>query len=268
MLVVAGTSVFFVVQREELKDGREAAARHEEEDAHGSVRGWGGNKIRQTSHERPRVATREREDDDLSNVRQRLVKPSVHAGLAVEVPANHPRRAELLQQADAVETDAKRRLGLMTDQLDLTDAQQEKIFPLLVRSSQSYDPGMRIVLGSHASALPSSDSTPLDRSSERDLVQQELSGAQEDALIERRIGEQLIWEEIIGDLTRELDRATPGEIADASPEPEPERATTGGGMDSDPAAGTPPASDGGETETETPDSRGGRNLFDEIDPGN
>lgn len=274
MLVVAGTSVFFVVQRDRPPGGLDSPARHDE--TRDAPHGRGGGKIRPASYERPRAAYRGTPAADASaasrsNPRRgpaRETKSGLREGLKVEAPANHPRREELRRHARAVEAYAKRRLAVMTEQLDLTGEQQEKIFPLLVRASRSYDPGMRVVSGSHASPLPVAEvpaTTPLDRSSEQELVQKELDAWQEDELIERRIGDLLIWEEIIGDLARQLDTATPGEIVEAAPEPEPERATTGGGMSPDPAV-TPPAS-GGET-TDPPDSRGGRNLFDEVEPGN
>lgn len=267
MLVVAGTSVFFVVQRDQPSDNRDPLARHSED----------GQKVpsgkRPAFYEHPRTTIRSIDAvDRLSETRPRSMretKQNPREDLRVEVAANHPRRGELQQQARAVESYARRRLAVMTEELELTDEQQAKIFPLLVRSAQSYDPGMRVIQGSHASPLPTTEAPattePLDRSQEQELVQKELDGDQEDELIERKIGDLLIWEEIIGDLTRQLDSAIPGQIVEVEPEPEPERATTGGGMPSDPAV-TPPAS-GSET-TDPPDSRGGRNLFDEVDPGN
>lgn len=275
MLVVAGTSVFFMLER----DGsfREpATGRLSDEERIAPMRKKGEN-IRSVSFERSRKVFHAAGDPETGDghpephsrvLRER--KPSLRQDLKVEVTSGHPRRQELEQRARAVESFALRRLAVMTDQLDLTDEQQAKLFPVLVRGSQSYDPGMRIIQGSHASPLPSasedtSTTAPLDKSQEQELVKEALDPAQEDELIERSIGDLLIWEEIIGDLTRQLDLATPGQIADVEPEPEPERATTGGGTPSDSTI-TPPAT--GSDSTAPPDSRGGRNLFDEVTPGN
>ena len=182
--------------------------------------------------------------------------------LKVEVNAANPRREELEERAKLVESFALRRLGVLTEQLELTDEQQARIFPILVRGSQSYDPGMRIVSGSHARPAPRegevASSEPLEKPQENDLVQKELNPAQSDELIERSIGDLLIWEEIIGGLTRQLDQAVPGEIGDIPPE----RGMTAvpgleGPVEEVPAVESDPAT--------PPESHGGRNLFEPLE---
>jgi hypothetical protein len=182
--------------------------------------------------------------------------------LKVEVNAADPRRDELEQRAKLVESFALRRLGILTEELELTDEQQARIFPIFVRGSQSYDPGMRIVSGSQARPAPQegdvASSAPLEKLQEHNLVQKELNPAQSDELIDRSIGDLLIWEEIIGGLTRKLDEAVPGEVGDLPPE----RGMTAvqgldGPVEEVPATGGDPAA--------PPESHGGRNLFEQLE---
>ena len=268
MLVVAGTLVFVVTQREEPAGetagapapygpaSRKGSGRSFDRTpavAGGGTRDRGTASGRGTAEERPSAAVR----------RPSQAPGSLRKDLRVEVDAANPRRHELEQRAKLVESHALRRLGVLTEQLDLTASQQARIFPVLVRGSQSYDPTMRILSGSHARSLPSEEGVPgnppLDKPQEQALVQKELDPVQSDELIERSISDLLIWEEIIGGLAHQLDQAVPGEVAEEAPE----RGMTGLPGKEPPVEEVPAA----ENPAPTPESRGGRNLFDQLDSG-
>lgn len=259
MLVVAGTLVFVVTQSDEL--ATEAAGTPLSQKA--GFRKGGERTSNRTSpltdadtgdgHPGP--------DGDAGEIgaRRSSTAAALRKNFRVEVDAANPRRHEIEQRAILVENDSLRRLGILTEQLDLTAGQQARIFPVLVRGSQSYDPTMRIVSGSHARPTPAGEEAPvtppLDKSQEKELVQKELDPEQSDELIERSIGDLLIWEEIIGGLTRQLDQAVPGEVV----EPAPERGMTGLPGQQQPVEEAPAGSQDPAT---PPESLGGRNIFD------
>ncbi len=260
MLVVAGTLVFVVTHDDEsateaagVRSSRKPVIRTTSTRDLQSPSPFAGGAIRSVTDGREGTSTL-----------QSSTTAALRKDLKVEVDTAHPQRRELEQRARLVESFALRRLGVLTEQLDLTAEQQARIFPILVRGSQSYDPGMRIVSGSHARSAPAegeaASEAPLDKPQEQELVQKELDTEQSDELIERTIGDLLIWEEIIGGLTRQLDEAIPGEIVEVVPE----RGMTAlpGQEPQQPVEEVPVE----ETDSTTPpDSHGGRNLF-EPDP--
>jgi hypothetical protein len=261
MLVVAGTLVFVVTQGDE--PARESAGARSSSKA--AARKAGTRDSQRLSpiagegmHPTPAGGRS-------TSALQSSTTSALRKDLKVEVDAAHPRRQELEQRAQLVESFALRRLGVLTEQLDLTAEQQARIFPVLVRGSQSYDPVMRIVSGSQARSAPTggeiASEAPLDKPQEQELVQKELDTEQSDELIERTIGDLLIWEEIIGGLTRQLDQAVPGEIAEVVPE---RGMTALPGQEPQQPVEEVPAE---ETDSTTPpDSHGGRNLFEQLAP--
>ncbi len=152
----------------------------------------------------------------------------------IEIDPSHPEPAELAAQARQVKRYADGRLANLTSKLGLDPAQEQRILPLLARSSQSYDPAMRIV-ASGSAAEPAAGDSPLDGGEAARLIGEELQPEQRSAWIEDSLDDMLLWQEIIDNLTRRLDQLPPEGESPTVPE------------NSDP----PPA----------PSSGGGRNLF-------
>lgn len=199
--------------------------------------------------------------------------------LKVQVNPSHLRHKQLEANVGRVESFALRQLAQLTNDLELTPEQQGRIFPILVRGARSYEPGMQVVdnRSSNGSSNPVSESTadvkPLDPQEQQELLQQELDMPQAEALVKLSERDLMIWEELINDLTKQLDQATPGQVAEVTPtpsstptpppastpavEPEPEREVTGGSSPTTPATETPAT---------PPESHGGRNIFDLL-PG-
>lgn len=250
MLVVAGTLVFVVTRTEEAPAaGEEAHAPAPEKSPRDSGRLHVENR-----RPRPDSAFDRRDAFRGTAIAEvPMLRPGeLRSDLRVQVSVEHG--GDLEERAQRVEAFAMRRLGMLTEQLDLTAEQQARIFPIFVRGSQSYDPRMRIVAGSQARPLTSvedpSAATPVEKSQEQALVQKELSSAQSDELVNESIHDLLIWEEIIDGLAADLDRATPGQVDEA-----PQNGTTGTPATEAPAEPAVPL-----------ESHGGRNLFDS--PGN
>lgn len=159
--------------------------------------------------------------------------------MAVRIDPARSGDPDLAEKAARVEAYAKERLAALDGELRLTESQKRRIFPLLVRNSESYDPAMAAVsAGGGALAGGRPGGGRLSDQGVRAGIQDALDPAQRGDLIERDLSEMMLWEEIIENLVRRLDEAGPGQSATA------------------PAA---PAS--GDSES-LPSSRGGRNLYD------
>ena len=287
MLMLAGTLAFVVTNHDE--DGRvetpgadRAKWANEETREAGASSAWQGEHPSggplHEAPDKPGRPSRVRVGSDrpLSGGQAKL-----RTDLKVQVKPGHPRHEELAASASRVESSALRHLEQLTTNLDLTAEQQTRIFPILVRGAQSYDPGMQIVDGrrSNGTSTPVGEDTaaaePLAPERQQELIQEELDPQQADALVNLSIRDLMIWEELIGDLTRQLDQATPGQVAEVTPapppaqtptppvEPVPQPGATGGTGPSTPTTESPAT--GSENPT-PPASHGGRNLFDLV-PG-
>ena len=276
MLVLAGTLAFVVTHRDvdghaarPGKDrGRPSKEGFREEGRSGPwLQDSQAGALRPTSPGKP-GGSRSNSDRHLAGT-----QPKLRSDLKVQVKPGHPRQQELEASAGRVEAYALRHLDQLTHDLDLTAEQQTRIFPILVRGAQSYDPGMQIVdgRGSNGTSTPLSDDTaaaePLEPERQQELIQEELDPGQADALVNLSIRDLMIWEELIDDLTRQLDQATPGQVAEVTPatltpppavDPAPTSGSTGEIAPTTPAAETPAA------DSAPPQSSGGRNLFDLI----
>ncbi len=139
---------------------------------------------------------------------------------SVRVPGNHPRRTHLAQRAQEVENEANSQLEKLTERLELTGEQQRRLFPILARSSEKYDPVMTIS-GRSAGAPPL-----LGTAGNREL-NNVLDQPQRDQLVEDAITDQILWQEIIDKLRRRLDAQTPrvpeAESEDPPPAPQAPR---------------------------------------------
>jgi hypothetical protein len=271
MLVLAGTLAFVVTNRDE--DGQAATP--------GTGDGWRSNDGTREAGNSVAWSQKSQAGDFRSSPSGKPDRPGritvgpdhhpaggqarLRTDLKVQVEPGHPRHEELLANASRVETSALRHLEQLTNDLDLTTEQQSRIFPILVRGSQSYEPGMQIVdgRGSNGTATPVSEDVaaaePLAPERQQELIEEELDPRQADALVNLSIRDLMIWEELIGDLTKQLDQATPGQVAEVTPVPAPQPGSTGGTPPGTPAAEAPAA--GNEAPT-LPESNGGENIFD------
>jgi hypothetical protein len=159
--------------------------------------------------------------------------PASPESFSVSAPPNHPHHALLAEQARKVEAEAKIHLERLTKRLELTGEQRRKLFPILARTSEGYDPALVI------SGLPAGAPPLLGSAGDREL-NLVLEPGQQGQLIEDSLSDQALWEEIIGKLRRRLDEETP----------------------------QVPAGDAESLETPAPTAgpRGRGNLFDTIDP--
>lgn len=110
---------------------------------------------------------------------------------------------ELIAQAKQVEKAARERLREMTGNLSLTPTQQAEIFPLLARSSSSFDESLEIVDGTGRRT-----GGRLSRDAAEEGIHELLDAGQQEALIETIAEKDLWWSEVIVRLERDLARST------------------------------------------------------------
>ncbi|WP_035611367.1 hypothetical protein [Haloferula sp. BvORR071] len=265
MLIVAGTLVFVVTKGD---DASPAATTDSRDPEMATLDPGARYKVSRAEPRtpQPKAASGRREAfRAATKADPRMPKPGqLRSDLRIQIDPPNSQHEDLEQRAQRVEAFALRRLGALTAQLDLTAEQQARIFPILARGSQSYDPRMQIVTGSQARPITTGEdavaSVPIDKSQEQALVDKELNSTQSAELVNQSIQDLLVWEEIIDGLSNQLDQATPGQVDEAS-----------GGTSTEvpaveaPAAATPvPAAD----PVAAPESHGGRNLFDQSTPAN
>jgi hypothetical protein len=246
MLVLAATLAFMVSRRpapqESASSGKSATAPHRAAPRAPKPAAFPAA---------PAVAGRSPTRDEAARPRAAAATPLLSGDLQVTVDPAHPRHAELAEQAGQVERHARERIATLTRALDLTPAQQRRIFPLLVRASDSYDPAMLTAPGSHAAATVTTGAAPpLDDGESGALIEGELDPAQQDQLVEHSLTDLMLWEEIIGNLVEQLEQVPA--------EPAPPNAVRETSTDSPPG---PP-----EVPAPQPSSRGGRNLFESVLP--
>jgi hypothetical protein len=124
---------------------------------------------------------------------------------------------QLIAQAKQVEKAARQRLREMTEDLSLTPSQQAEIFPLLARSSSSFDESLEIVDGTGRRT-----GGRLSRDAAEEGIHELLDAGQQEALIETIAEKDLWWSEVIVRLERDLERSTePGEEPIPADEPGP-----------------------------------------------
>ncbi|MCX6879147.1 MAG: hypothetical protein NTW21_35875, partial [Verrucomicrobia bacterium] len=99
----------------------------------------------------------------------------------------------------AVESDARVRLARLTAELDLTVAQREKMFPVLVRLAPGYDPAM--LVGGTRPATPSALAAP-------EAMHQVLDPQQQALLEDQEVNRQLWWQDTLSRLEADLIETT------------------------------------------------------------
>lgn len=169
-------------------------------------------------------------------------------------------QAQWRTRTAAVERAARKKLERLTTELDLTAAQGDKMFPLIVQSTPGYDPVM-LTGGIHTAKTPlAADEgkltakTPLAAAEE---IHQVLDPQQQALVEDQEVNRQLWWQDTLARLEADLIASTGGvaatitaTAAETSPEP--------------PAAPveTTPAT---EEERVAPEARESGNLFDLLD---
>jgi hypothetical protein len=146
-----------------------------------------------------------------------------------------------------VERAARKKLDRLTTDLDLTPAQCDKMFPLIVRSTPGYDPVM--LTGGNLAAK-----TPLAADEE---IHQVLDPQQQALVEDQEVNRLLWWQDTLARLEADLIDSTGGVTATiaASPTENPTETPT------TPAATTPATE-----ERVAPAARENGNLFDLLDP--
>lgn len=124
------------------------------------------------------------------------------AVFTVSVPADHPRRDELIIAAREVEEEANDNLAQLSRQLDLSAVQRERLFPILARSSDSYDPSFIV-----AGTVPGTSA--LVGEAGKEAVHKVLDPEQQDQLMEEEMNNIILWQEIIDTLEKRLEEEAP-----------------------------------------------------------
>ncbi len=163
------------------------------------------------------------------------LRVSLHEARMAELPAGQ--QAAWLARAAAVEADARARLDVLTDELELTASQRERMFPMLVRSAPGYDPIM-FAGGTRVATGPSPGTS--------DETRQALESREQAQIDDQEVDRQLWWHDILSRLETDLIDSTGGARA---------RPAT-------PAVPVTPAAD----ERVAPPARETGNLFDLIPP--
>ena len=143
-----------------------------------------------------------------------------------------PTDEQLAINADAVAYRANRELDRLTRLLDLSEEQQDRIFPILARSSTSFHPALSIQVGNaetrNATDLPAAASgndpevaaadgnQPLQAKEAAEELHEVLTEDQQRSLEDALIEEDLWWTEIVNTLEEQLDDST--QITASEPE--------------------------------------------------
>jgi len=117
---------------------------------------------------------------------------------------------ELRSRVGLVESKARKQLERMTQELELTTAQRNKMFPLLVRSANGYDPAMQVVGAGAPDLADSSTSTD-------DEIHALLDPEQQAQLEDEEVNRRLWWQDLIGRLEKDLDESTGGSVTPTPP---------------------------------------------------
>lgn len=156
-----------------------------------------------------------------------------------------PTQQELAIAADRINRQASQKLDRLAHILDLSEEQQDQIFPLLARSSQAYHPSLAIEVTASTSGSakdrrnseqevkggdgefsnnPGSNE-PLPSNEADEQIHDVLTAEQQERLEDEIVEADLWWTEIIADLEDELDEST---RVTAQPEAEEPDSSYGG----------------------------------------
>jgi hypothetical protein len=150
----------------------------------------------------------------------------------------------------AVEHAARKKLERLADELALTPAQCDRIFPLIVRSTPGYDPVM--LTGGN---LTDGNLTAKTTAAAKEEIHQVLDPQQQALVENQEVNRQLWWQDTLARLEADLIESTGGVAATPAAAP----AATSAAAPAD----SPPATTG---ERVAPEARENGNLFDILDP--
>jgi hypothetical protein len=179
-------------------------------------------------------------------------------------------QAEWRTRTAAVERAARKKLDRLTTDLDLTPAQCDKMFPLIVRSTPGYDPVMFVggsLTPKTSLAAAAYSSVQLDGTSNitpktslaADEEMHQVLDPHQQALVENQeVNRQLWWQDTLARLEADLINSTGGDTPTITTTP-----TTP--ADAAPAAATPADAGPATEEPVAPESSETGNLFDLIE---
>lgn len=150
----------------------------------------------------PRIAGEEAREVFSQGPRGPNRQPRKAYAFTVTAPTTHPNYQFLSEQAALVEQEARFHLERMSEKLELSPRQQERLFPILARIAEDYQPEF-IISGIDTGARA------LGETEGEEKIQRVLDTAQQEDLIERAVADQLLWQEIINKLKNDLDEGTP-----------------------------------------------------------
>ena len=123
-------------------------------------------------------------------------------------------RQEVAERLPWVRKNALSRLDRMTDRLDLTPSQRQKVFPQLLRSTNGYHPAMIINYPAQI-ASPPDETAGADKTPD-EVIHDSLDPEQQDDFIQQKLDDQAWWEEIVAQLEEDFDASVssdPGPVA-------------------------------------------------------
>jgi hypothetical protein len=168
--------------------------------------------IRAQARSRPENAAPFRPNSGISSRPGEAVSVSINPKLLAE--ATPEQRKQLIRVAKEIQNQAAGELQMLTEQFDLTEQQQAKIFPLLVQAAPGFGPGIDIGGINLIDGIDSATGSPVDGSeiletpdAVEDAIFNELDPEQQDDMIEVAIDNQSWWSEIVDQLENDLDAA-------------------------------------------------------------
>ncbi len=151
-------------------------------------------------------------------------------------------RQDIAKRLPWVRNNALSRLGRMTERLDLTQVQQHKVFPELLRATTGYHPAM-IINYPPGVLLPTAEVAENEKSPD-EAIHDSLDPEQQEDFLQQQLDDQAWWEEIVAQLEADFDASV---TADGGPV----------------ATGQAPPEELPVTEPQsTPQPQQGNNLFD------
>lgn len=129
----------------------------------------------------------------------RVVKSTTRAEDSIArltVTASEP---ALQESCRKVEADARRTLGKLSDAVAMSTAQKLRVFQILVRSADDFQPSM-LVAGEPVAELAESP---------EDAICEVLNPAQETTLLEAQIEDTAWWDDAVAQMETGLDETTP-----------------------------------------------------------
>ena len=132
-------------------------------------------------------------------------------------------RQDIARRLPWVRDNALSRLDRMTERLELTPAQQHKVFPQLLRATTGYHPAMTINYPPGVS-LPTAEVATTEKSPD-EAIHDSLDPEQQEDFLQQQLDDQAWWDEIVAQLEADFDAsvtAEAGPVATGQAPPEQE----------------------------------------------